>query len=119
MGRLIYLSISMETTNDNTFKRLLQVDVSKHIDKKGQFSYLSWPFAVSQLRLCDPNATWEVKRFDGLPFLQTNLGYFVEVIDQDEPPVVGGKVTTLTAREAQPVSVMASSPRRRSRPSRL
>jgi hypothetical protein len=46
---------------------------------KGQFSYLSWPFAVAQLRLADPAACWEVRRFDGLPYLSTELGYFVEV----------------------------------------
>ena len=64
---------------DNYFARLNQLDVSKHIEKKGQFSYLSWPYAVAQLRLADPAATWEVKRFDGLPYLKTECGFFVEV----------------------------------------
>ena len=63
----------------SSFRRLFQIDVSPHIEKKGQFSYLSWPFAVAQLRLADPAAMWEVKRFDGLPYLFTELGYFVEV----------------------------------------
>jgi len=35
--------------------------------------------AVAQLRLADPAAYWEVRRFDGLPYLNTKLGYFVEV----------------------------------------
>jgi hypothetical protein len=64
---------------DNYFARLNQLNVSDHIEKKGPFSYLSWAWAVQQLRLADPAATWEVKRFDGLPFLRTELGYFVEV----------------------------------------
>ena len=63
----------------NTFRSLFQIDVSNHVEKKGQFAYLSWPFAVSQLRLADPTAAWEVRRFDGLPYLATDLGYFVEV----------------------------------------
>ena len=67
----------METTN--TFRKLLSIDVSKHVERKGQFDYLSWPFAVSQLRLADSEATWEVKRFNGLPFMETDLGFFVEV----------------------------------------
>ena len=67
----------METTN--TFRKLLSIDVSKHVERKGQFDYLSWPFAVSQLRLADPEAIWEVKRFNGLPFMETDLGFFVEV----------------------------------------
>ncbi len=64
---------------DNYFARLNQINVSEHLEKKNSFNYLSWPFAVAQLRLADPTATWEVRRFDGLPFLKTETGYFVEV----------------------------------------
>ena len=63
----------------NTFRSLFQIDVAKYVEMKGQFSYLSWPFAVAQLRLADPTAYWEVRRFDGLPYLSTELGFFVEV----------------------------------------
>jgi Protein of unknown function (DUF1071) len=63
----------------NSFARLNQINVGQHVEKKGQFTYLSWPYAVAQLRLADPSATWEVRRFDGLPFLRTEAGYFVEV----------------------------------------
>lgn len=63
----------------HTFRTLLQIDVSAHVEKKGQFAYLSWPYAVAQLRQADPSAHWEVRRFDGLPYLATELGYFVEV----------------------------------------
>jgi len=66
----------MET---NYFARLNQINVSDHLEKKGDFSYLSWPYAVTQLRLADPSAFWEVRRFDGLPYLKTEVGYFVEV----------------------------------------
>ena len=70
----------MKSSNDsNWFIELSKIDVNKHVEKKGQFSYLSWPFAVSQLRQFDPVATWRVERFDGLPFLMTDLGVFVEV----------------------------------------
>jgi hypothetical protein len=64
---------------DNYFERLNRINVSEHLEKKGDFSYLSWPFAVAQLRLADPAATWETRRFDGLPYLKTDTGYFVEV----------------------------------------
>ena len=63
----------------NYFGTLYAVNVSDHIEKKGGFSYLSWPYAVAQLRLADATATWEVRRFDGLPYLSTDLGVFVEV----------------------------------------
>ena len=64
---------------ENSFATLSQINVSDHIEKKGQFAYLSWPFAVAQLRLADPTACWEVKRFNDTPYLKTETGYFVEV----------------------------------------
>lgn len=67
------------TESVNYFARLNAINVSENIEKKGGFSYLSWPFAVAQLRLADPTATWEVRRFSGLPFLITEAGVFVEV----------------------------------------
>jgi hypothetical protein len=64
---------------ENSFATLSQINVSDHIEKKGEFAYLSWPFAVAQLRLADPTACWEVKRFNDTPYLKTETGYFVEV----------------------------------------
>ncbi|MBK9160409.1 MAG: DUF1071 domain-containing protein [Nitrosomonadales bacterium] len=63
----------------NYFAELAKINVNEHIERKGQFSYLSWPFAVAQLRQFDATATWEVKRFDGLPYLATDTGCYVEV----------------------------------------
>lgn len=63
----------------NKFTELLNVNVNEHTEKKGKYTYLSWPFAVSELRKADPKATWEVVKFDGKPFCQTECGYFVEV----------------------------------------
>ncbi|SFI35424.1 MULTISPECIES: DUF1071 domain-containing protein [unclassified Bacillus (in: firmicutes)] len=63
----------------NYFAELASIDVSKHVEKKGRFSYLSWSWAVDQLLKKCPNATWQVVRFDGLPYLKTEVGYFVEV----------------------------------------
>lgn len=69
----------MTNVSENYFSQLSAVSVTEHLEKKGPFSYLSWPYAVSQLRQFDPFATWEVKRFDGLPYLSCELGVFVEV----------------------------------------
>lgn len=63
----------------NSFARLSAINVNEHIERKGGFAYLSWPFAVAQLRTVDPAATWEVRRFNGLPYLATETGVFVEV----------------------------------------
>ena len=67
----------MNTTN--YFAELSKIDVSEHIEKKGRFSYLSWAWAVDQLRKKHPDATWEVIRFNGMPYMNTECGFFVEV----------------------------------------
>ncbi|KXX91198.1 MULTISPECIES: DUF1071 domain-containing protein [Bacillus] len=64
---------------ENYFSKLAQIDCSGHVEKQGRFNYLSWAWAVKKLREVDPTATWEVKRFDGVPYLKTDCGYFVEV----------------------------------------
>lgn len=69
-----------QLSDGNSFARLNSINVSAHVEKKGQFDYLSWPYAVTQLRLASPTASWEVKRFDGLPYLATETGFFVEVV---------------------------------------
>ena len=69
----------MTQLSSNYFTLLNAINVTEHVEKKNNFSYLSWPYAVAKLREVDASATWEVKRFDGKPYLQTDLGYFVEV----------------------------------------
>jgi hypothetical protein len=70
----------MQLMNEkNYFTELASIDVSKYVEKKGRFSYVSWAWAVDQLRKKHPDATWEVMRFNGMPFIKTDCGYFVEV----------------------------------------
>lgn len=64
---------------ENYFNELNTVNVSDHVEKKGNFSYLSWAYAVAELKKRHPDATWQVVRFDGLPYQKTELGYMVEV----------------------------------------
>lgn len=66
-------------TNENYFEKLAAIDCSEYVEKKGKFNYLSWTWAVKQLRKEDPTATWEVIRHNGMPYLKTECGFFVEV----------------------------------------
>ena len=60
--------------------KLYKTDVSKYIEKKGQFNYLSWANAVAELKKACPTARWGVtKAEDGSPFFETQCGYFVDV----------------------------------------
>ena len=65
--------------------KLFKTDVSKYTEKKGKFNYLSWAYAVQELKKVCPTARWGVtKAEDGSPFFQTACGYFVEVwVDVD------------------------------------
>jgi len=67
------------TKETNLFETLNKINVNDHIEKKGKFSYLSWPYAVAELRKHAPDATWETVKFDGKPYCQTDAGCFVEV----------------------------------------
>ena len=69
----------MKDKKVNYFTELDQVDVTKHIDKKGRFSYLSWAYAVRELKKRHPAACWEVHEYDGAPYMKTECGYFVKV----------------------------------------
>ena len=60
--------------------KLFKTDVSKYTEKKGKFNYLSWAYAVQELKKQCPSARWGVtKAEDGSPFFQTACGYFVDV----------------------------------------
>ena len=43
------------------YLELRKIDVSEHIEKKNNLSYLSWAWAVDTLLQQDPAATWEYK----------------------------------------------------------
>ena len=60
------------------FKVLNAVDVSKITKEKGKFKYLSWSNAVREASKLFPTMTWEMTKWDNLPYLKTELGYFVE-----------------------------------------
>ena len=76
---------------ENAFEKLNKVDVSKFTEKKGQFSYLSWAYAVRELLKACPEATWEVHIFDcpeniiaKQPYMKTDAGCFVRItVDVD------------------------------------
>jgi hypothetical protein len=60
----------METTKQHTFTDLSQIDVGDHIEKKGNLSYLSWAWAVSEVLKRDNSATWEFRWQNDVPFVR-------------------------------------------------
>lgn len=60
------------------FSILNKVDVKPLTKKKGKFDYLSWANAVRESSKIFPDMNWDFTEWNGLPFLETKLGYFVE-----------------------------------------
>lgn len=42
-----------------SYKKLREINVNEHTEKKGNLTYLSWTWAVDQLLMQDDTATWE------------------------------------------------------------
>ena len=67
------------------FDKLNSINVNEFTEKKGNFTYLSWAWAVRELLQVDPEATWEVHKWGGdedvnsRPYMETEAGYFVQV----------------------------------------
>jgi len=69
----------MTEPGKKTFEEMAKIDVSSKVEKKGKFSYLSWPYAVSEFRKNCPYGTWATIKHNGSPVLTTEQGHFVEV----------------------------------------
>ena len=67
----------------STFDKLNSTNVSRHVEKKGRFSYLSWCYSVGELLKVCPDATWEVHTFPSnggqIPYMLSEGGAFVQV----------------------------------------
>ena len=65
------------------FSTLNKINVNSFTEKKGQFTYLSWSWAVRELLKVDPEATWETHEWgiegNKQPYMQTEAGCFVQV----------------------------------------
>lgn len=60
------------------FDILRAVDVSAHTEKKNNLTYLSWVWAWDEIMRRYPGSEYEIKEFDGKPYLyDENLGYLV------------------------------------------
>ena len=69
--------------NAEVFQTLNELNVNEFTQKKGNFTYLSWAWAVRELLKVAPKATWQIHKFgeDGerQPYMKTDAGYFVQV----------------------------------------
>lgn len=66
-------------SNESVYQKLSSVNVENFVKGKNGFRFLSWSHAVDQLLKHYPKATWKIREFESLPYLQTKGGCFVEV----------------------------------------
>lgn len=57
-----------EEAMQSAYKELRQLNVNDKTEKKGSLTYLSWAWAVDQLLLKDPSATWEYRWIGDKPY---------------------------------------------------
>ena len=67
---------------ENYFTKLNKVDVNGHTEDRQGFTYLSWAYAQEVLGKHHEDAVIEVREYGefGFPYLETPVGYFVQVI---------------------------------------
>jgi hypothetical protein len=53
----------------DSVKKLLHLDCSGRIEKKQNLSYLSWSFAWAEVLKNCPTATYQIHKFDNLPYV--------------------------------------------------
>ena len=62
--------------NKNIFETLNAINVNEHTEGKNGLTYLSWAWAWAEFKKAYPEATYEVVKFDGKPYVyDENLGY--------------------------------------------
>lgn len=60
------------------FSNLVSVNVNDHVEEKNNLKYLSWSWAWAEVMKRYPSATYEIKMFDGKPYLHDPaLGFIV------------------------------------------
>jgi hypothetical protein len=68
----------MTQTTKSVFATLSAINLNDKVEKKKDLTYLSWTYAWSEVKKHYPNAQYEVKFFDGLPYVNDPaLGYMV------------------------------------------
>jgi len=73
----------MPVKNKSLFQKLNEINVSAFAEKKGKFTYLSWAWAVTELKKVAPDAYWIVHEWgtegNKQPYQKTEAGCFVKV----------------------------------------
>lgn len=62
-----------------TFQEINQIDVSKHTEQKMNLTYLSWPWAHSEMKKIDENAEITIHEFADTDFLHASVSNGIQL----------------------------------------
>lgn len=64
--------------NKSVFASLYTIDVNEKTEEKNGLTYLSWAYAWAEIKKRYPDASYEIAKFDGKPYIHDcDLGYMV------------------------------------------
>lgn len=67
-----------DVAETNYFEELNNINVNGKTETKQNLTYLSWPFAVAEIKKKYPDMQYEIEKFNGLPYVYDELtGYMV------------------------------------------
>lgn len=64
---------------NKSFEDLYNKNVSEFVEKKGKFNYLSWAFAVKELKKAYPEATYIQVYNENKPYFQDESGCYIKI----------------------------------------
>jgi len=65
------------TKDKSVFDTLSALNVEKYTEKSNGKNYLTWSYAWAELKKIYPEATYEILKFDNIPYVKSDLGYMV------------------------------------------
>lgn len=67
----------MAEKTKSVFEKLNSINVNDHTEEKNGLTYLSWAWAWTKVKAAYPDASYEIIKFDGKPWLESDEGYMV------------------------------------------
>ena len=89
-----------------TYDELRKINVNEHTEKKGNLTYLSWTWAVDQLLINDPTATWqflEPLEYNESMMVRTEVTAFGKTLGM-QLPVMDNRNNAIVSPDARKIS---------------
>jgi len=89
-----------------TYADLRSINVNEHTEKKGNLTYLSWTWAVDQLLINDPTATWQFLEpivYNDTMMVRTEVFAFGKTLGM-QLPVMDNRNNAIKSPDARKIS---------------